>query len=190
MQGVVALSLSRVQLFATPWTAACQASLSFSISLGLLKLMSTESVVLSNVVHCRREGKSLQYSCPQNFMNSTKGQKCKVSAPESRRPGDGMQKFAGESSGSPLWGKGGHGNWGRNWVGIQPQWPSEREAKRAGWTGTRLTHQPPLHPGKGRGFGRGAPTGWELAGRGARPVAQGLLQSTRQHFSASITSVE
>ena len=41
-------SLSRVQLFATPWTAARQASLSITISLSLLKLMSTESVMPSN----------------------------------------------------------------------------------------------------------------------------------------------
>ena len=40
--------LSRVQLYATPWTAACQASLSFTISWNLLKLMSTESVMPSN----------------------------------------------------------------------------------------------------------------------------------------------
>ena len=31
-----------------PWTAACQASLSFTISWSLLKLMSIESVMLSN----------------------------------------------------------------------------------------------------------------------------------------------
>ena len=41
-------SLSHVQLFAIPWTAACQASLSFTISWSLLKLMSIESVMLSN----------------------------------------------------------------------------------------------------------------------------------------------
>ena len=35
--------LSHVQLFATPWTTASQASLSFTISLSLLKLMSIES---------------------------------------------------------------------------------------------------------------------------------------------------
>ena len=35
-------SLSRVQLFATPWSAARQASLSFTISQILLKLMSIE----------------------------------------------------------------------------------------------------------------------------------------------------
>ena len=37
-----------VQLFATPWTAAPQASLSFTISLSLLKLISTEPMMLSN----------------------------------------------------------------------------------------------------------------------------------------------
>ena len=37
-------SLSHVQLFATPWTTALQASLSFTISRSLLKLMSIESV--------------------------------------------------------------------------------------------------------------------------------------------------
>ena len=41
-------SLSRVQLFATPWTAACQASLSITNSQSLLKLMSIESVMPSN----------------------------------------------------------------------------------------------------------------------------------------------
>ena len=35
-------------IFVTPWTAACQATLSFTISQILLKLMSTESVMLSN----------------------------------------------------------------------------------------------------------------------------------------------
>ena len=45
---VVALSLSCVQLFAKPWTAACQASLSFTISWNLVKLMSIEIVMLSN----------------------------------------------------------------------------------------------------------------------------------------------
>ena len=39
--------LSRVQLFATPWTAACHASLSITNSQSLLKLMSIESVMPS-----------------------------------------------------------------------------------------------------------------------------------------------
>ena len=41
-------SLSRVQLFVTPWTAARQASLSITHSQSLLKLMSIESVMESN----------------------------------------------------------------------------------------------------------------------------------------------
>ena len=41
-------SLSRVRLFATPWTAARQASLSIASSQSLLKLMSSELVMPSN----------------------------------------------------------------------------------------------------------------------------------------------
>ena len=41
-------SFSLVRLFVTQWTAAHQASLSFTISQSLLKLMSTESVMSSN----------------------------------------------------------------------------------------------------------------------------------------------
>ena len=45
---IVVQSLNHVRLFATPWTAACQASLSFTNSRSLLKLMYIESVMLSN----------------------------------------------------------------------------------------------------------------------------------------------
>ena len=45
---VVVQSLSPVWLFATPWTAAHQVSLSFTISRSLLKLMSIELVMSSN----------------------------------------------------------------------------------------------------------------------------------------------
>ena len=41
-------SLNRIQLFVTPWTTACQASLSITNSWSWLKLMSTESVMPSN----------------------------------------------------------------------------------------------------------------------------------------------
>jgi len=44
----VVQSLHRVRLFVTPWTAACQASLSFTISWNLLKFMSIESMMPSN----------------------------------------------------------------------------------------------------------------------------------------------
>ena len=47
-------SLSHVQLFANPWTAACQASLSFSNSQSLLKRLSIKSVMPSNhLILCR-----------------------------------------------------------------------------------------------------------------------------------------
>ena len=45
---VVVQLLSHVRLFATPWTAAHQASLSFTISQSLLKFTSIESVMPSN----------------------------------------------------------------------------------------------------------------------------------------------
>ena len=40
--------VTRVRLFVTPWTAACQVSMSFAISQSLLTLMSIESVMPSN----------------------------------------------------------------------------------------------------------------------------------------------
>ena len=55
---VVAQSLSQVWLFATPWTATCQAPLSFTI---LLTFMSIESVILSN---------HLILCCPFSFVFS------------------------------------------------------------------------------------------------------------------------
>ena len=56
-------SLSRVQLFATPWTAAGQASLSITDSPSLLRLMSIESVMpSSHLILCVPFS-----SCPQSF---------------------------------------------------------------------------------------------------------------------------
>ena len=50
---VVVQSLSRVQSFVTSWTAARQASLSFTISWSLLKLMSVESMMpSSHLIFC------------------------------------------------------------------------------------------------------------------------------------------
>ena len=59
-------SLSRVRLFVTPWTAALQTSLSFNISLSLLKLMSIESVMPSNHLILYRSFSS----CLQSFPTS------------------------------------------------------------------------------------------------------------------------
>ena len=53
-KSAVVQSVSRVQLFATPRTAAHQASLSSTLSQSLLKLMSIESVMPSNhLILCR-----------------------------------------------------------------------------------------------------------------------------------------
>ena len=53
--------LSRVLLFVTPWTAAQQVSLSFSISRSLLKFMCIELVMLSN---------NLIFCCPLLLLSS------------------------------------------------------------------------------------------------------------------------
>ena len=60
---VVVQSLSHVQHFATSWTAARQASLSFTISQSLFKLMSIESMMPSDdLILCFPFS-----SCPQSF---------------------------------------------------------------------------------------------------------------------------
>ena len=50
---IVVQLLSHVWLFAIAWTAACQATLSFTISPALLKLLSIESVMASNHLICQ-----------------------------------------------------------------------------------------------------------------------------------------
>ena len=58
---IIVQLLSHVRLFATPWTAASQASLSFTISWSLLKFMFTELVMPSSHL-------ILPFSfCPQSF---------------------------------------------------------------------------------------------------------------------------
>ena len=53
-KNIVVQLLSPVGLLVTPWTAACQASLSITHSQSLLKLMSIESVAASNhLILCR-----------------------------------------------------------------------------------------------------------------------------------------
>ena len=64
---VVVQSPSRVQLSTTPWTAPHQASLSFTISWSLLKLVSIESVIPSNHLSSSETPSS---SCPQSFLAS------------------------------------------------------------------------------------------------------------------------
>ena len=54
--------LSRVRLFGTPWTAACQASLSSTVSQSLLKFLSIDLVILSI-----SSSASLFFLCLQSF---------------------------------------------------------------------------------------------------------------------------
>ena len=54
--------LSHVRLFATPWTAACQASLSITNSWSLLKIMSIKLVIPSN--HPLLSSSPYPLSCP------------------------------------------------------------------------------------------------------------------------------
>ena len=62
MYFVVFQSLSHIQLFATPWTAACQAPLSSTVSRSVLKFMFTEWVIAVKkrlqIAVKRREAKS------------------------------------------------------------------------------------------------------------------------------------
>ena len=53
---VTVQSLSCIQLFVTPWTAAGQASLTFAVFQNLLKFMSIELVMPSNHLNVSAEG--------------------------------------------------------------------------------------------------------------------------------------
>ena len=76
-------SLSHVWLFETPWTAACQASLSIINSQSLLKLMSIESVMPSTI-----SSSVVPFSsCPQSFPASGSFQMCQLFASGSKSTG-------------------------------------------------------------------------------------------------------
>ena len=82
---VVVQSLSQVQLFMTSWTAAWQASLSFTISQNLLKFMSIESVMPNNSSSIVRFSSCLQSFpasgfCLMNQLFTSGGQSIGASA--------------------------------------------------------------------------------------------------------------
>ena len=52
---IVVQSLNCVRFFVIPWTAACQASVSFTMSQSLLKLMSIESMKTKNIERHRKQ---------------------------------------------------------------------------------------------------------------------------------------
>ena len=88
----VVQSLSHVWLFVTPWTATHQASLSFTISGSLLKLMSIESVMPSNhLILCHPFLLPLSIfpstgSFPVNWLFASGGQNTEASASASVPP--------------------------------------------------------------------------------------------------------
>ena len=69
---VVVQLLSCVRLFVTLWTAACQASLSFTVSLSFLKLMSIESVMPSNHLILYLPLLLLPSTCPTSWSFSVR----------------------------------------------------------------------------------------------------------------------
>ena len=86
-RGLLVLQLlSHVRLFATPWTASHQASLSFTISQNLFKLMSIESMKPSNhLIICHPLFSSPQYlpapgSFPMSWLFASGGQSIGISA--------------------------------------------------------------------------------------------------------------
>ena len=85
-------SLNCVWLFATPWTAACQASLSITNSQSLLKLMSIKLVMPSNhLILCCPFSSCLQslpasWSFPVNQFFASGGQSIRASASTSVLP--------------------------------------------------------------------------------------------------------
>ena len=86
---LVVQSLSRVWLFVTPWTAACQASPFFTVSQSLPKLMSIESLTLSNhLILCRPLLLPSIFPSIRVFSNESAsgGQSTSVSAPASVLP--------------------------------------------------------------------------------------------------------
>ena len=113
---VVIQSLSRVQLFATPWTEAHQASLSFTMSQSLLKLLSIESVIPSNHFICRpllllpfpASG-----SFPMSWLFATGGQSIGTSASVSVLPKCAVNWEGAPGAGAPGEGKTGQeaGEW-------------------------------------------------------------------------------
>ena len=69
---IIVQSLSCVRLFVTPWTEAHQASLSFTISRSLLKLMSIESAMpFNHLILCHPFSSCLQsFPASRSFLMS------------------------------------------------------------------------------------------------------------------------
>ena len=72
---IVVQLLSHVWLFVTPWTVACQASLSFTVSWHLFKLMSIELMMPSNhLIPCHPSSFLASGSFPMSLLFTLGGQ--------------------------------------------------------------------------------------------------------------------
>ena len=107
-QFVVVQSLSHVWLFAAPWTAACQAPLSSTISWSLLKFMSIESVMLSNhLILCCPFSFCLQSfpaprSFPMDWFFSSGGQSIEASTEVGPKPKLSSRDYVNKEEGKAL----------------------------------------------------------------------------------------
>ena len=80
--GTCPVVLAHDRLFVTPWTAACQASLSFTDSRSLLKFMSIESVMPSN--HLILSGPGIEPGSPSPQADSLPSEPPKVFKPSQK----------------------------------------------------------------------------------------------------------
>ena len=81
IDSIVVQLLSHVWLFVTPWTVACQASLSFTISWHLLKLMSIALMIPSNhLIPCHPSSFLASGSFPMSPLFTSGGQSIGASA--------------------------------------------------------------------------------------------------------------
>ena len=88
---ICSLLFTRVRFWGIPWTAACQASMSFTICLSLLRLMLVESVMPFNhlILHCPLLYlQSFPASCffPVSLPYASDGQSIRASASASVLP--------------------------------------------------------------------------------------------------------
>ena len=137
---------------------------------GFAQLMSAESVMLSNVVHCRREWQITSVFLPPEPHEQYERAKMQGLRKQTDRRRQ-AEVFWGVLRITAL-------GEGRRWELREKLGRDAVEGTRAGWTGTPLTHPGTAAPREGAWLWEGAPTG-ENWGDRAQPVEQSLLPSTR-----------
>ena len=176
-------SLSRVQLFAAPWTAAHQASLSITNSQSLLKLMSIESVMPSNhLILCRP-----LLLLPSGFLS------IRVFSNESVLPIRWPKYWSFSFNISPTNEHPGLISFRMDWldlIAVQGTLKSLLQHHSSTGSGTRNTWTQPGHQENKRGLGGGSLDAWDAGPRPLLepPTTRPLLQA--QHAIAPPSAVE